>query len=240
MIGSAAQDNNVVGYFHGTTEPSGKEKYNVILVKANGNGFRVENGFARVSEMLDDSIAIDIQNGTFSCDRFSLEGNEGGELILPLKIVNTAGRDLNCIRNFCATAEMQDTSGYAMHFNARSGTLVDACKIGGNIYHVYPIVVINPWFIGAYGLVSSGSTWAKSKSIGGMQLDEATEVATSIDPNMRAAGFIQDVGTVQTTATMFQVVKQELLDGRPMERIRQAHLVTQIRQPIWHLEKLSI
>ena len=153
--------------------------------------------------MVDDSIAIDIQNGTFSCDRFSLEGNEGGELILPLKIVNTAGRDLNCIRNFCATAEMQDTSGYAMHFNARSGTLVDACKIGGNIYHVYPIVVINPWFIGAYGLVSSGSTWAKSKSIGGMQLDEATEVATSIDPNMRAAGFIQDVGTVQTTATIF-------------------------------------
>ena len=163
LIDSQGQDNNVINYLHDGGVPTNSIKTREYIIRAirNGNGLIIKNGFIRGDNMLLDSKLIDIQNGSFSCDRMSVESSQSQ--VLCLYIGSSATRDQSIINNFVVrggTGGIRDSSGNVMDLRGVSGMILQGCNLGGNIQYSGPLTAINNTLTDGYGFIPVPNTKA--------------------------------------------------------------------------------
>ena len=193
LIDSSAQDNNVFGYFHSGGVPSiaSRTRNYVIRTLRNGNGFKIENGFLQGDQLVADAVAIDIQAGSFSCDRFSVESSDSD--ILPIKLVGNIQRDQCIIQNFVVSDGIRDSSDRGAWFQYRSGTTLLNCTFTGNCEVRRPVTAINCGFQTGYTWDTLGSnhslnetgTWYRDDSSSDIT-SHNQEIVTSASPALLA------------------------------------------------------
>ena len=104
---------------------------------------------------------IDIQNGSFSCDRMSVESSQSQ--VLCLYIGSSATRDQSIINNFVVrggTGGIRDSSGNVMDLRGVSGMILQGCNLGGNIQYSGPLTAINNTLTDGYGFIPVPNTKA--------------------------------------------------------------------------------
>lgn len=171
LIDSKAQDNNIINHFHaGGATGTERDRDFVIRVKRNGNGLKVNSGFARTDNLKRDNAVIDIRSGSFSCNSFSLEGKDRD--LLPLRLGAHVTRGQSCINNFYTTVPIKDSKGRAVVCDNRSGAKFSGCSFGGDLVASQPITSIATVFADGHGVVLKGAgatavEWTQGTRSGG-------------------------------------------------------------------------
>ena len=166
LVDSVRTDNNVIDRFHGgggfVGDEIPRDREYLIRILRSGNGFKIIDGFARTDKMIHNNAVIDVQRGTFSCDKFSLEGfDENDDEILPLFLRPDQTRDKCIIRQFYTGPNTRNAEGVAIDNRAESGAVFIGCSLGGNLKTILPIVALGNTFQAngdtSFGIVRNGN-----------------------------------------------------------------------------------
>lgn len=152
VIDSDDQDLIRVSHFESGGHPSGRSRSHILHAKRNGNCLKVEFGFARVDDIVADNAALRIDDGAFSCDKFSLEGPAS---ILGLWINESPSRDQSVIQGLVMADGIRDSSGRAAIIGAKGGAVLVGCTWSGDVQLRYPTIDMGSVFQGSYGFDDS-------------------------------------------------------------------------------------
>lgn len=171
-----------IKHFRSGGHPSGRTRDFLIRLLRAGNGFRIEETFARVDHITDDAAAIDIQDGAFSCVQCSLEGPAN---IRAIDVgTNVISRDQIHIQKLLQSNGMRDSLGRAADLGGKSGILLEGCSFTGHVDVRRPVVAIGTVFETGYGI----------RKVAG-SLGEIVELGTSTRTSSAFAITTEDSGT---------------------------------------------
>jgi hypothetical protein len=155
ILDSENQDNLLIKRFHngGPTPVTSGTRTHIIYAKRWGNGFNILDGFSRVEDIPIDGIAINIENGSFGCNYFSLEGSNTCQA---LSLNGQIARD-QCVIGQMVVNGAKDSSDISMYLGGKSGTVLSGCSVPGNIEVARTVTAVNTVFISGYDFVETGS-----------------------------------------------------------------------------------